>query len=318
MTKFPFPALIDSTQLSTFDACEHKWMYEHGHHLSPLAINPHLHAGGAFSRGIEVVREGFYKHGYTQEKAFIAGIKAISQFWGDFVPPPKNPKTYEAMIGALESYLEEYPLAEDDYKPLMLPEGPAVEFTFSIPTQIAHPTTGSPILFGGRFDMLASFMDTFNCVVDEKTTGSFGPSWVTQWGMRGQFIGYCFAARYYGYNTSMAVIRGVAIQKTQYKHIQAIEQYSDWQMKRWWEETNFKIARMVRAWENNEFTHSYGDACGSYGGCVFLTDLCTREHPEEAFGNYQVRVWNPLEKDPTWPEDGPEYEVIGNIKDLLP
>lgn len=314
---FPFPELIDSTQLRVFSSCQTKWMNEHGHHLSPLAINPHLHAGGAFSRGIEVVRHGFYKLNLTQEQSFLAGVRSMIEFWGDFEPPPKNPKTCEAMIGALENYLEEYPLAEDSYKPLQLDSGPAVEFTFSIPTHIMHPETGDPILFGGRFDMLAEFEGgQFIAVVDEKTTGSFGQKWTSQWGMRGQFIGYCVAATHYGYKTSTAVIRGIAILKTMYHQLQVVEEYSEWQMQRWWLETNLKISRMVAAWKDNAFDHDYGDACGAYGGCPFLP-LCISKDPEQQFSNYQVRVWDPLKKDPTWPEGGPKYEVLGTLDELM-
>ena len=188
----PFPRLVDSTMMSAFDACEVKWLYEFGHHLSPLAINPDLHAGGAFSHALEATRRAYYHDNLRIDQALPLGIKALISFWGDFTPPELNPKTCEAMIGALVDYYREYPPEEDLYRPHILSTGePAVEFTFSIPTNILHPETGEPILYGGRSDMIANYDDKWLCIMDEKTTKAFYGNWASIWGMRGQFIGYC-------------------------------------------------------------------------------------------------------------------------------
>ncbi len=106
-----------------------------------------------------------------------------------------------------------------------------------------------PILYGGRSDMIANYNDQWLCILDEKTTGAFYGDWASIWGMRGQFLGYCFAGQTYGYATTRAVIRGIAILKTKYNHLQVIEEYSQWQIDRWWETANKKIAKMVQAWE---------------------------------------------------------------------
>jgi len=133
-SSFPFPSLVDSTIMSAFDSCQQKMAYEFGHHLSPLAINPDLHAGGAFSHGIAIVRTGLYQHQLSLETSLMAGARGMFEFWGDFEPPPKNPKTLEAMIGALDDYFNTYNPESDPYKPYVLAAGkPAVEFSFSIP-----------------------------------------------------------------------------------------------------------------------------------------------------------------------------------------
>ena len=49
-----------------------------------------------------------------------------------------------------------------------------------------------------------------------------------------------------------------------------------------------------------------------------MMPLCVAENPEVEFSNYQIRIWNPLEKDPTWPEGGPEYQVVENVKEFMP
>ena len=314
---FPFPHLLDSTMLSSFDACEQLWCYEFGHHLSPLAISPDLHAGGAFSHAIAIVRTGLYKYKLPLKTAIISGVRGMMEFWGDFDPPERNPKTLEAMIGALEDYFNTYPPDTDLYKPFILASGdPAVEYSFSIITDVLHPTTGEPIIFAGRFDMLAVYDDTFLCIMDEKTTKAFYGDWTSIWGMRGQFMGYCFALQQHGYAVNTAVIRGVQILKTMYHQREVLEEYPQWQIDRWWETTNKKIKKMVKCWEDNDWTLSYGDACGAYGGCSFI-EFCVSEQPENSFSNYQRRVWNPLEKDPTWPKGGPQYEIIGNINELM-
>lgn len=314
----PFPRLVDNTMMSAADACEMKFFNEFVRCLSPLAISPDLHAGGAFSKGIEMVRRGLYKDALHIREALPLGIRAIMEFWGDFAPPTGHPKTCEAMMGALDDYFREYPPESDPYRPHMLSNGePAVEFTFAIPTDVTHPETGDPILYAGRSDMIASYDGQFLCVMDEKTTKALGQNWSKSWGMRGQFIGYCYGAQHYGYNISRAVVRGIAILKTKYNHIQVIEEYPQWQIDRWWATMNKKLARLVQRWEEQDWNHSYGDACTSYGGCPFMP-LCVVETPENDFSSYQRRVWNPLEKDPTWPKGGPEFETVGNVKELLP
>jgi len=317
LPQFPFPSLVDSTMMSAFDSCEQKWCYEFGHKLSPLAISPDLHAGGAFSHGIAIARTGYYKYKLSQNDALIAGARGIMEFWGDFDPPEKNPKTCEAMVGALEDYLNTYPFETDLYQPLILSDGSAaVEYSFSIISDVLNPDTNEPVVFAGRFDMLANYDNQFLCIVDEKTTKAFYGDWDAIWGMRGQFMGYCYALQQNGYKVDIAVIRGIQILKTMYHQREVLEQYPQWQIDRWWETMNKKLRKMVECWKTNDWTLSFGDACGNYGGCVFIP-LCISATPENQFSNYQRREWNPLEKDPTWPKGGPQYEIIANIKELM-
>lgn len=315
---FPFPTLVDSTMMSTFDACEMHFSYEYGRQMARLAISPDLHAGGAFAHGLAIVRAGLYKYKLTFEDAFTAGVRGMFEFWGDFDPPDLHPKSLGNMIGALENYFQEYPVGEELYLPLILNDGtPAVEFTIAVPTEVPHPQTGDPIIYAGRFDMLGVYDDSFLCVVDEKTAKSLPGDWATQWGVKGQMLGYCFGAQSYGYAVSTVVIRGIAILQTMYKHLQVVEEIPQWQIDRWWEVTNKKIRRMVQAWEQDDWMLSYGDGCNSFfRNCSFM-ELCLSRNPENSFLNYQKRVWNPLEKDPTWPKGGPQYETVGNISELV-
>ena len=175
--------------------------------------------------------------------------------------------------------------------------------------------------------MLAHFKDLF-CIVDEKSTTSLGSSWTKSWSMRGQFLGYCFAAQNYGLPISTALIRGIAFQVKEIQHAQVIEQYPQWQIDRWWKCANRKVRRLVDTWidaceelhiqsgsadtvmitEHDSFPefaaqweHSYGNACDSYGDCMFRDSLCTTQHPEDWLSEYDIRRWDPLAKDPCVP-----------------
>ena len=325
-TKPEFPTLLDSTMLSCFDSCERKFFYEFICHLAPLAISPHLHAGGAFARGIEIVRRSYYEQHRPLPAALADGARALITFHGDFNPKLAPIKSCENMLAALYSYFETYPPATDPYQPLIFPSGkPAVEFTFAIPTEVSHPETGEPLLYAGRADMIALYNDSLMCLVDEKTTGSISTKWADKWAMRGQFMGYCYAAQQSGYPISHCLIRGIGILKTKFSHIETLEHYPNFQLDAWWRTLNIKLERMVAAWESGladdinalarSYIQSYGDGCSSYAGCMFL-DLCTSPDPTQRFSSYQERHWNPIEKDPSWPADGPQSKPIANISEL--
>ena len=300
------------------DACEMKFYFEYCCQLSPLAINPDLHAGGALAHALEITRKAFYADDIPLEPAILMGISAMIEFWGDFEPPPKNPKTLVAMITAFEDYFREYPPADDLYQPLILADGkPAIEFTFALPTRVRHPITGDPIVYAGRCDMISNYNNEFICIVDEKTTKNFSWNYTEQWGMRQQFIGYCYAAQVYGFeDVRRALIRGIAIQITQIKHIQILEEYPQWKMDAWWETMQRKLERLVTSWTNQWFFHSYGDACTSYGNCTFLNTLCREEDPSDKFGDFAHREWNPLAKNPT-EVTAAAFEDIGTLADLM-
>lgn len=302
-----FPEVVDSTMLAAFDSCAQKFFNEYILCLASVGRSPDLHAGGAFAHGLHHARVAFYADGADRTTAATVGASAFIEYWGDYEAPDDHPKDFVNTLCALLDYFEYYPFDADPIQPIMLANGrPAVEFTFALPTEILHPTTKQPIIYGGRCDMLGMY-NSVGVVVDEKTTKSLGAQWAKSWSMRGQFIGYVFAAQQYGHDVSTALVRGIAIQKTQYKHMQVIESYAKWQLERWWIEAHRKIADMVAYFEimqenadspHRAWPYSYGDGCSSYSGCTFL-HLCTVEEPAQWYGDYAKRVWNPLAKDPT-------------------
>ena len=305
-----FPTYLDSSMLSTADSCKQKFFNEYVLCITPHGRSPDLHAGGAFALGVELIRKLYYEKGVGLEECYHRVFPHFVRFWGTFEPPESNPKDFINMWMALEEYFQTYDPATDPIQPYKDENGKfGIEYNFAIPMDVIHPETGEPILFVGRFDLLAYYLDTL-VIVDEKTTKAIGPTWVNQWNMRGQFIGYTFAVRHHGLPCVGALIRGIAIQKTQYKHAQVLVTFPKWQIERWWHEANRKAQELVDCWVKlkaaqdtrtavDTFTHSYGEACGSYGGCHYADPICTVQNPWDWYDSFERRVWNPLDKDPT-------------------
>jgi hypothetical protein len=220
-----------------------------------------------------------------------------------------HPKSFSNTFQALSAYLQHYPPLSDPIQPLKRPDGsPAVEFTFAIPLDFPgfplHPETAEPFQFVGRFDLLGTFND-LPVIVDEKTTQALGPTWVEQWGLRGQFMGYCWACQQLGYPVSTAAVRGIALLKREYKFETAIVQFPAHLITRWYEQLCYDLHQICGSYALHKrdpeaqalaFPFNFADACTSYGGCAFTT-LCSVSNPADWTHNYVRFLWNPLEKE---------------------
>jgi hypothetical protein len=225
----------------------------------------------------------------------MAGMQALVAAYGDFECPADSAKSLERTLGALQFYFERYPLGADGMVPITFASGRrGIEFSFATPLpNVAHPVTGDPILYTGRADMLAHYLDGIY-VVDEKTTSALGASWSRQWEMRGQFTGYQWAAREAGIDTAGSVVRGVSILKTKYDTLEAITYRTSWEIDRWLEQTERDIRRMIQCWQDGWWDYDMGEACGSYGGCS-LTSICKSQDPAAWLPvRMERRVWDPL------------------------
>lgn len=133
---------------------------------------------------------------------------------------------------------------------------------------------------------------------DEKTTGSsIGQNWADQWNLRSQFMGYVWACRQCGIDVDSVVVRGISIQKTQIVHAEAIKQYTDFMLQRWYEQLRRDLWRLRRSWDEGHFDFNLGDACTAYGNCIFTT-VCQSASPNNWLSEFVVRHWNPLDKNP--------------------
>lgn len=300
MIKPPFPDYIDSSARKTAVGCMKQAEYQYIRHLKPKGISIHLHFGGCFAKGLEIFRKDYYGGRRDYDHAMMVGTEAIIKTWGDVEPPDFGSgakKNIEACVCALVSFFDEYPPDSDPVQPVMTKDGPAVEWSFALPIPgVWHPTTGAPMLYSGRFDMLAE-MGGAIMPDDEKTASQLGAGWAKNWKLASQLTGYAWAAREFGFNVQGVVIRGVGILTEKITHQFIIEKRPRWMVDRWLEQLQRDTKRLIASWEEGYFDYTLDGACSYYGGCPYLP-LCTSKDPEPWIeADFEIDVWDPLEKD---------------------
>lgn len=296
----PFPEAVDSTWINDFKNCAQKFEYSALEGLRLREESIHLIAGAAFAKGLEVTRK--YYHIYCTKQpghegiALAYGLIALIRSYGDpTLPPQGTNKTVDRMCGALVYYFDTFPLATDHLQPYELSSGPAIEATFAFPTSITHPTTGNPILYAGRFDMIGVYKSVA-FVVDEKTTEALGPSYPKQFDLRSQLTGYMYGAIGQGVNIKGSIVRAIAILKTEYKHLEIINYARKWELDRWKEHMESHLRWAVDMYRVNYWPLNLGDSCNLYGGCPYRP-LCKKEHPSNEKSKYAIVRWDPLKRE---------------------
>lgn len=301
MTRPPFPATIDSTMLKTFRECPRKFELEYLHHWKSKYPSIHLHAGAAFAKGLETVRESYFVNKCDVEASIANGLHALMQAYGSFECPPEAAKTLPRMLGALEYYFEAWPLDHDTLTPYEWSPGKfAIEFSFASPLPFDNPETGDPVIYTGRSDMVGQLAGGGLYIEDDKTASALGAQWHNQWDLRSQFTGYTWHARRVGgLPIDGTFVRGVSILKTKYDHAQVITYRPDWEVDRWLKQTLHDLARMKLAWETGYFDYNLDEACNSYGGCLFKRICKSEPQNQQAWleADYEQRVWDPLARE---------------------
>src|SRR5215475_12872646 len=151
MSRPYFPVAIDSTTLAAFRACPQRAFRQYLQHWKPAEQSVHLVAGGAFADGIEEARRAFYEEQVPTDVAAGRGVHALIKRYGDFECPPDSAKSLERTAGALEFYLEKYPLGADGAIPINFANGALeIKFSFAEPLPLNHPVTGAPTLNRGQ------------------------------------------------------------------------------------------------------------------------------------------------------------------------
>lgn len=322
LIKASLPEVLDSSIISEFVACETKGYYSYMRKLGSKDPSIDLLAGGAFARGLEIIRKEFYGNKVPLARALEIGMMEAMAFYGNpVVPEYKEAKGINRVITALAAYIEKYPLATDHIQPHFGADGqPLVEFTFSIPLPILHPETGNPFIYAGRFDMVGLYNRQI-IGVDEKTTSQLGATWSAKWNLRAQFTGYCWALQTYDYPVVGMIARGISFLKNSHGFEESIQMRPKWMIDQWYENMLKNVERMVAAWKTGWFHQDFGDACASYGSCPFMK-LCQSATPEDWIeGNFGIRDWNPLAKvqevHKTEPTKVETVNVMGEIGHLL-
>lgn len=294
----PFPLYFDSSMLATAGQCQRQFFLRYMRHLAPKTESVHLIAGGAFASGVETTRRAFYLSHKPLKAAVADGIRTVVEQWGDFVPPDDSTKTLLSVCEALFAYFHEwYNPGDDALQPYRWPNGDiSVEMTFALPLSVAHPESGEAILYVGRPDFLGIWGDNnLTMLCDEKTTTRLGATWSRNWDLRGQFIGYTWAAQE-ALNIDIAgiLVRGVAFKKYDLETLQVPILVPKWLIEQWFERTNALVEDLVRAWKAQYWRPDFDQACTSYGGCSY-TELCLRRDPEPWIAlDYEEHKWDPI------------------------
>lgn len=310
-----FPRVIDYTILSDWKSCPHKFFRSHVCGMARSRPNIHLHFGGCVAKGLEVARRYYIATedaGDALEEACLAVVETWGSDFDDFIPvtrTERNKSLANALL-AIQAYFREWPLDEDELRIHRHNGEPCVEFSFALPIPggITHPDTGEPLLYAGRFDFIGDYSRTiYGC--DDKTA-SVDPAndmWRNQWKLRGQFSGYCWAAREYGMPMHGFFVRGMGVLTDSVRTGQCIIARPPWMVDTWLRQMQADVQEMVHQYNDlvsrtdddlgsHAFPQSFANACADFGGCSYL-DLCTSEHPEDWYGEYIERRWNPLTRE---------------------
>src|SRR5262245_28883124 len=327
------PIHVDSTMLSCFRQCPRKFFLEFVYGLRPPGLSVDLHAGGCFAAALEETYHGIYLLGMTLPSALQRAHARFLVEWGSFDIPDwkRTAKTFDRVWEAVESYFTEYTPFTDDIKPFIAADGkPTLEYTFAIPLEPCtdeaaaemlrngsdtlklfpmHPS-GGPFIYTGRFDMLGQLPDGKPIPKDEKTTGgSIGVDWIRKWTLRSQFMGYVWALQQCSIPAEQMCVRGIAIQKTQIVHAEARPFFSQELIGRWYEQLRRDLWRLRGMWDQGYFDFDFGEACTSYGTCIFM-DSCAANEPEAWLSDMEVRRWDPLNKNPASVPDPSQMRAI--------
>lgn len=301
-----FPSHIDNTMLTLYKACPYKFWLQQMRGVASPQPNIHLHFGGVFAKACEIVRRAYFLDNKPKEESITLGSEYILKNFGDWDEEEAGVKTMNNCIWALENYFREaYALDFDRFVPYRdSPSGkPMIEFSFAIPIDTEHPETGEPIMYAGRCDMIGADSTGLSdpsearevWLVDEKTTQQMGDKWARQWRLRGQFIGYTWAARQYNLPASGALVRGICLyKKKEPKFDQAFVSFNDSVIDRWHTQVEITIDQMIADWETGYWKQDFGDSCAEYGGCGFIS-MCELDDPEPFIQTkYVERRWDPL------------------------
>lgn len=310
------PLYVDSTMISCFRSCPQKFFREFVQGFRPKGGKSiDLHAGGCFAAAIEEVYTQVHVNKRNLDDALTVAQVRFDLEWGDFEIPEwkKTSKTWDRTWEAVQDYFRTYPPLTDHVQPYFNAQGkPTFEFTFAIPLEPYHSVpkniegilsfpehpSGGPFIYSGRMDMLGTYMGR-PIWRDEKTSGAnpqTNNNWSEQWDLRSQFIGYTWALQQMGIDCEGGIVRGIGILKEKIGHAEAHKTYSQFIIDRWHEQLRRDLWRIRRAYDEGYWDFDLASACTTYGNCMF-TRVCQSTNPESWLNEFEVRKWNPLNKD---------------------
>lgn len=321
---FKFPEILDNTIVSTWNTCPSKCVTGHFLHLKPKGPQVHLDAGKVYAKGMEVYRQAYYdpKSPYYKDHT-MAQVVALRKMCEDFGYDEEieayfdtTKKPFYRIAQLFVQYFLRFGHLSDPMKPAIINGELMVERSFTLQLELNNPDTNEPILYHGRYDMLADYHDGL-FIYDDKTCSQLGVTWPDKWHTRSQFTGYCYGAKANGYPVIGAIVRGGCFYVNRVDYAESITYRKQWELDKWWEDLHHTVYNMVqwytRLREENEkliarkghpialarvvpSTGFFNEACQAYGGCEYLP-LCKTEHPQRWMQDYTVRVWDPRNPD---------------------
>lgn len=300
-----FPQIISNTDLSLLSQCHLRYFRERIQHLrrKNSVYNEDLSAGGAFAKGIQEVREAYYKKGLSEQTALEMGkFRLQEEMEKEEETDEGQLKSPERMKLALETYFKKFPLADEELIPVYDEEGKlGVEYGITAELPILHPETGEPLIFKGKLDLLGSENGKLY-ILDEKTTKAIPKNQAALLQASGQFLGYAWLAQQKGHKVSEARIRKVSIQVKEIKVEEFVIPLTQFAIDRWYEALLDKLISLVLHYDdfradlefNDEtpdetvhFTPDYQLGCTAfYRPCSFI-DACTSKGGHEIL--YDIR-----------------------------
>lgn len=267
-----FPTVLTSSMISDFAICPFRFKTKYIDNIMPEHESIHLAAGKAYAAGLHIARKAFFKDNLPAEQAYEKGFVALLKAWDFPDAGSKTKKPIDAMLGAYDFYFRKFPLEGERYIPAMMWGDRALEFSFNLPIPIRHPQTNEEILLGGRCDQIVD-CDGVILIEDDKTTTQMGPTWSSNFRLRGQFIQYTWAANQLKIPALGVLTRGIAVRSTGFDTAQAIMWYEPHIISYWYRTTLARVERMVAAFNKWNWEYNFDQGCTSYGGCAYV-DYC--------------------------------------------
>lgn len=324
-----FPMTISGSLLESWNTCHTKGYREYIQHLNSGRDSVHLIAGGAYAKGLEVMRKAFFIDGESADLAQALGEEALIEAYGGFVPylGDKDRKCLQNVINLYREYFYTFPLDSDTFIPVTLENGSkAVEFPFAIELPFRHPDLDIPLHFVGRFDMLVEFQGKL-FGLDDKTksgypgakqkeadaayqylisTGRGKGAEEINWATRGQFSGYSWAMKQLGMNLDGFIIREAWFQSgSSWLHRQVYTPRRPAQVEMWGDQLFRQVEQMIESYvrvRDGEKTAKVFDMandsalCVKYGSVCPFMELCTGELSEQYLGDrFEQSIWIPEE-----------------------
>lgn len=257
-----------------------------------------------FGLAFHELMEHFHKRratGYSKLNALRQGVREALHLGNELGPDPKGYRTRESLLRAFIWYHLNY--WNDPTQTVILANGKAaVELSFRYEAPGITAPDGTPYLFTGHLDRLATFGGKVYAPDYKTTQQTISADWFSKYRMDDQMSGYDFGVRVtYGPETAGVLVDGIQLAVTFTRFQRGFALRTEAQRDEWMWDTirwiklaeEFAVAEVDLGhtqWPMNR------KACHHYGGCMFL-EVCEK-HPsvrqQWLEREFEQRPWDPL------------------------